>query len=422
MKKILFVTVFFTALINPALAGGFQINEQGAKALAMANAFTGVANNPSAIFFNPAGITQLHGTQFIVGLSVIAPATKFTGPSPETTEWEMEKQVFTPFDVYITHQFDENWYAGLSVNNQYGLGTKWPSDWVGNELAVDTEIKSFFFTPAVAYKFSDQFSLSACAVIAYANVKIINNVVHPLTGQSNVEVNLDGNKTSYGFSTALMYKPLELVSFGLSYRSEVKFDFEGTASSNPAGFNHPLLGGAYIAFPNGNISAPLTVPQNITLGVGFTPSTELTLAADFQYVAWSSYDKLEVTFENYDLSPQTPGIQNVASSDRNYENTFIVRGGAEYKTSDVFVLRAGVFYDKNPIKTEYVDPTLPDADRIGINAGFGYKFTENFGIDFGYLLLLFQDREVTNTVPDINFNGTYENMSHVFSVDLSYSL
>jgi long-chain fatty acid transport protein len=131
---------------------------------------------------------------------------------------------------------------------------------------------------------------------------------------------------------------------------------------------------------------------------------------------------LEVTFENYDLSLQTPGIQNVASSERNYENTFIVRGGAEYKTSDVFALRAGVFYDKNPIKTEYVDPTLPDADRIGINAGFGYKFTENFGIDFGYLLLLFQDREVTNTVPDINFNGTYENMSHVFSIDFSYSL
>jgi long-chain fatty acid transport protein len=127
VKKILFVTVFFIALINLALAGGFQINEQGAKALAMANAFTGVANNPSAIFFNPAGITQLHGTQFIAGLSVIAPATKFTGPSPETTEWEMEKQVFTPFDVYVTHQFDENWYAGLSVNNQYGLGTKWPS-------------------------------------------------------------------------------------------------------------------------------------------------------------------------------------------------------------------------------------------------------------------------------------------------------
>jgi long-chain fatty acid transport protein len=416
VKKILIVTVFFAALCNLALAGGFQINEQGAKALAMANAFTGVANNPSAIFFNPAGITQLLGTQFTAGLSVIAPTTKFTGPSPETTEWEMEKQVFTPFDVYITHQFDENWYAGLGVNNQYGLGTEWPSDWAGNLLAVDTEIKSFFFTPVVAYKFSDQFSLSVGGVVSYAEVKILSNILR----QPPVVFDLEGNKTSFGFTAGLMYKPLQKLSVGLSYRSEVKFDFEGTAVSTPASMTIPGVG--TIEFPHGDVTAPLTTPQNITIGLGITPSPELTLAADFQYVGWSSYDKLEITFNNFDLDPRTPGIQNVSSSDRKYENTFIVRGGAEFKTSDVFALRAGVFYDKNPIKTEYVDPTLPDADRVGINVGFGYKFTEKFGVDFGYLLLLFQDREVTNSVPDINFNGTYENMSHVFALDLSYSL
>jgi len=419
VKKILFTTVFAAALCNLTLAGGFQINEQGAKALAMGNAFTGVANNPSAIFFNPAGITQLQGTQFMAGVSLIAPSTKFTGPTPATTEWEMEKQIFTPFDVYITHQFSENWYAGLSVNNQYGLGTKWPSEWIGNQLAVDTEIKSFFFTPVVAYRFSDQFSLSAGAVITYADVKIINHTIHPLTMQPTVEINLEGNKIGYGFSAALMYKPVQQISLGLSYRSEVKFDFEGTATSTPAGFTHPLLQ-AYIPFPNGDITAPLTTPQNITLGVGFTPSSVLTLAADFQYVGWSSYDKLEITFNNYDLSPTTPGVQNVRSADRNYENTFIIRGGAEYKTSDVFALRAGVFFDKNPVKTEYVEPILPDANRIGLNAGFGYMFTENFGVDVGYLLLLFQDREVTGS--KFGFNGTYENMSHVFGIDFSYGL
>ncbi|HVO76277.1 MAG TPA: OmpP1/FadL family transporter [Ignavibacteriaceae bacterium] len=418
MKKILLITVL-AALYNLTMAGGFQINEQGAKALAMANAFTGIANNPTAIFFNPAGITQLQGTHFTAGLSLIAPTTKFTGPSPATTEWEMEKQVFTPFDVYITHQFDENWYVGLSVNNQYGLGTKWPDDWAGNQLAVDTRINSFFFTPVVAYKFSDQFSLSAGAVIAYADVKIINHTVHPLTLQPTVEITLKGNKLGYGFNAGLMYKPVEQLKLGLSYRSEVKFDFDGTATSNPAGFTHPLLQ-VYIPFPNGDITAPLTTPQNITFGIGITPTPELTLGADFQYVGWSSYDKLEITFKTYDLSPTTPGVQNVRSAERNYKNTFIIRGGAEYKTSDAFALRAGVYFDKNPVKTEYVEPILPDANRIGLNVGFGYMFTEKFGVDFGYLLLLFADRKVTGS--EFGFNGTYKNMSHIFALDLSYSL
>ena len=420
MKKTITTVVTCLLVTSSILAGGFQINEQGARAMGMANAFTGVANNPSAIFFNPAGITQLNGTQFLGGVSIIAPSVKFIGPSPLTKEWKMDSQIFTPFDFYATHQFSEKFYAGLSVNNQYGLGTKWPSDWIGNQLAIDTEIKSFFFTPVVAYKFSDQFSLSVGAVIAVANVKIVNAIVHPLTNKPDVQVELKGDNTSFGFTAGLMYQPTKQVSLGLSYRSEVKFDFKGTATSTPAGFNHPLLGGAYIAFPNGDVTAPLTTPQNITFGLGIMPSPDLTLAADFQYVGWSSYDKLEITFSNYDLDPTTPGMQGVESVDRKYQNTFIIRGGAEYKTSDVLALRGGLFFDKNPIKDEYVEPQLPDGNRLGVNVGLGYKFTPKFGVDFAYLLLIVAERDVTNSV--FHFNGTYKNMINVFALDFSYNL
>ncbi|MDZ7763292.1 MAG: hypothetical protein U5K00_02540 [Melioribacteraceae bacterium] len=68
--------------------------------------------------------------------------------------------------------------------------------------------------------------------------------------------------------------------------------------------------------PNGPVKAPLTTPQTITFGLGLTPSDNLTISADFQYVGWESYDKLEVTFEEYDLDPQTPGQQNVTSNCR----------------------------------------------------------------------------------------------------------
>ena len=417
MKKI--YTLLFALLISVQLfAGGFQINEQGAKAMAMADAFTGIANNPSAIFFNPAGITQLNGTQFLGGVSLIAPSAKFIGPSPLTTEWKMENQIFTPFDIYATHQFSDRFFAGLGVNNQYGLGTKWPQDWIGNQLAVETNIKSFFFTPVIAYKFSDQFSLSAGAVIAYADVKIMNSIEDPLTGKADVLVDLTGNKTGFGFTAGLMYKPINELSLGLSYRSKVKFDFAGTATSTPAGFTYPGVG--FIPFPNGDISAPLTTPQNITFGIGIMPSPDLTLAADFQYVGWSSYDKLEITFKNYDLDPLTPGVQSTESIDRKYKNTFIVRGGAEYKFSDVFALRGGIYFDKNPIKDEYVEPQLPDGNRIGFNLGFGYKFTPNFGVDFAYLLLTVADRQVTNSV--FGFNGTYKNFINIVGLDFSYNL
>jgi long-chain fatty acid transport protein len=127
MKRLYLLLVLLFAS-SQLFAGGFQINEQGARALSMANAFTGVADNPSAIFFNPAGITQLKGTQFLGGISLISPNTKFIGPLPLNKEWKMDNKLFTPFDFYASHQFSENLSAGLSINNQYGLGTKWPSD------------------------------------------------------------------------------------------------------------------------------------------------------------------------------------------------------------------------------------------------------------------------------------------------------
>jgi long-chain fatty acid transport protein len=150
------------------------------------------------------------------------------------------------------------------------------------------------------------------------------------------------------------------------------------------------------------------------------PQDNLTLTADFQYVGWSSYDKLEITFANYDIDATKPGVQNVQSTPREYENTFIARAGFEYTVSEYFKLRGGVLYDNNPVKDELVEPTLPDADRIGLNIGYGAKISEHFGIDVAYFLLLFANRDINKS--QFGFNGSYSTTAHLFGVNLSYSL
>ncbi len=47
---------------------GFRIADQGAEATARGNAFTATADNPSAVFYNPAGITELSGTRALLGV------------------------------------------------------------------------------------------------------------------------------------------------------------------------------------------------------------------------------------------------------------------------------------------------------------------------------------------------------------------
>ena len=76
--KILFFVLLLSALRLPfAAAGGFYNSDHGSKAVAMAGAFAAQADDPSAVFYNPAGIMQLDGSQAMVGLTVITMSSSF---------------------------------------------------------------------------------------------------------------------------------------------------------------------------------------------------------------------------------------------------------------------------------------------------------------------------------------------------------
>src|SRR5262245_21452756 len=62
-------------------AVGFRLPNQDPEGIARGNAFAATADNPSAIYYNPAGITQLEGQQIRAGLYLISADTKYTSPS-----------------------------------------------------------------------------------------------------------------------------------------------------------------------------------------------------------------------------------------------------------------------------------------------------------------------------------------------------
>ena len=207
MKKVLPILLLTISLTARIFAGGFQLNEHGARAMAMGGAFTGLANDPSAVFFNPAGITQLKGTQFYLGTTLIAPLSSYKVPGTTKLEYEQKTQVFTPINFYVTQEITDKLYAGIGVNNPYGLGTTWPSTWVGKYLAVDTQLKSFFITPVVAYQLLDNLSLSVGGTFALADVTIKWKSPSPLGG--DFTLTLEGDGTAFGFAAGILYKPYQ---------------------------------------------------------------------------------------------------------------------------------------------------------------------------------------------------------------------
>jgi long-chain fatty acid transport protein len=447
IKKLLFILLVSALTTGNIFSSGFQINEHGAKAMAMAGAFTGLANDASAVYFNPAGITQLNGTFLSAGTTLILPSSKFNGIEgasnpllPPEQEYDMESQVFTPINFYLTQQITDRLYVGLSVNNPYGLGTKWDDKWVGRYIAVDTELRTFFFNLVAAYKVTENLSLSGGFVYAMGDVKIIRNVflADPGTGQflPDAQTNLEGDGNSIGWTAGLFYlSDDKKSSIGISVRSEVEFDFEGDAVTTPATFGVTVAPNTVVQtpLPTGAIKATLTTPMTVTVGFAAEIAEKTILTGDIQWTGWSSYDTLAVDFLEY--PPQHPVINPTGNapkqrlaSPREYKNNYIFRLGFEKELSNSFMLRGGILYDTNPVPDRLVEPTLPDADRLGLNIGFGYMLTESLSLDVAYLFLKFVNRTISDSNIDsgypipVAFNGTYKSISHLFGINFNYAL
>ncbi|MBU2471937.1 MAG: outer membrane protein transport protein, partial [Bacteroidetes bacterium] len=358
MKKLFNVSLMFLIVwlmfAPQVFAGGFQLNEHGAKAMGMGGAFTAQANDPSAIFFNPAGLGFQKGMKVMLGTTLMFPSTTF---KYGTEEPKMESQIFYPSNFYGTYALENGLVFGLGYFNAYGLGTKWPENWVGRELAVKTDLKTYFINPTAAYKINDQLSLGLGFSYVIASVEMsfrpgINpgpNVAPTLYGDAV----LDASANGYNFNFGLLYKFNEDLSFGASYRHSTKLDFSGDVTFT--------MGPLQSYFPGGEGKTEITLPTSIFAGIAYNFSQDFTVEAGFQYVGWKSYDTLKVNIPVGPVFPLTgKPLQEPDAKPKDWENAYLIRLGAEYRYND-FAFRAGYVYDKTPQPDKSVEPMLPDA-------------------------------------------------------------
>lgn len=421
MKKILLLFCSFLLILViisfNANAGGFQINEHGAKAMGMGGAFTAQANDPSAIFFNPAGLGFQKGMNLMLGTTLIFPSSKFVGPTPSTTEHKMKSQIFYPINIYGTYALDQGFVFGLGVYNPFGLGTEWDKDWVGKRLSVKTDLQTFFINPSISYKLTDQLSIGLGFSYVLANVDLkyriqtLSSLSPPTPSTVDGTAELDANGNGYNFNVGVLYKPMEDLSIGFSYRHSTELKLEGDAKFTD-------MQALQNFFPGGTGNTTITLPYNVLFGIAYNVLPDLTVEAGVQYVGWESYDTLDVEISEGPTFPLTgQPLQKGTKTGKDWENSFLIRFGGEYRM-DKFAFRAGYIFDKTPQPEKSVEPMLPDADRHEITLGLGYHLSENLDINFAYQFIMFQDRTVKS--PTNIFPGTYKSNAHLFGLNVGY--
>jgi len=422
LKKFLTVAVFIAIVLAQANLGsgaGFLIYEHGAAAMAMAGAFVSIANDPTAIFHNPAGIAFLKGTQISVGTTLIRSTgqmtlTNWPYPQPKKT-WDQDDQIFYPSNFYLTQSVGQKITLGFGFFSPYGLGASWPKENQLRYLGYKDDMKTFFFNPTIGLKLTDQLSVGAGVSYVYSTVlfKLVDRQDLGPYGAYDIPAEMKGNGDSWSFNAGLLYRAKKF-SFGFNWRSGFNIDFTGDLTLDTSSIPAPLRA----LFPTTSEGKTrFKFPHIFGIGVSATPMERLLLSLDVHYVLWSRFDEYVVTFDD-------PRIEPLVTSE-NWKDSWLFRVGGQYTISPKFCLRAGFLYDQTPQPAESMDPLLPDANRVAFTGGFGWKLAKNVVLDLAFHHEIFSDRTSPNRdiykVGPINFGESDYSMSaNLLGISLSF--
>lgn len=404
-------------------AAGFLLYEAGAKAMGLGGAMTAVADDASAIFYNPAGLMQLQGTNAYGGFSLVFTGTEFAGVDPDpgfNTFDETGALLFTPFSAYISHRLaNEKWSIGLGLFTPFGLGQKWRDreSFTGRHIADKAQLFTFYANPTVAWQATPQLSVGGGIQLVHGRVEL-NRFIQQWdpNGEGFLNIglaNLQGhNIIDFGVNAGLLWKPRDEVSLGLNYRSQVTFEAKGDAdfAAVPSGSGAVDDAVPFVLPTDQGVSAEVKLPWLLALGGAYYGVEHWVFAMDLVYAGWSRFDELSFSFTN-------PSLNTTRVED--FEDKLSVRLGAGYDIIPDVQVRLGYYYDPTPMPRKAMSPLLADANRHGITFGVGYGVGQ-WMLD-GFVLILITDKRSTSGESLDGYNGVYSTFGHVYGLNVGYS-
>ena len=384
---------------EPGFGSGFALYEAGARSSALGGTMVGRADDLSAIFYNPAGLTQLPGFRVMGGVSLIMPNVDVaTRMGPVSTSNHMHDKVFFPPHLYLSYQIPSSpLWLGLGVFSPFGLGVEFNPNWPGQVNNIKTTISSININPTVAVKITDYLSVGAGLDFMIFTFEMRRILPLPLLGPQDTTIKADS--LGVGGNVGILVKPTDYLSLGVSWRSQVRQNLQGRATYTPAS----LL--------NADAQGKVILPDMIFTGVMFKPMKSLSVEAGFIYTRWSLFRQLDLHFNN---------PLGTLSEVKNWRDVWRVQVGVEYRAADWLDLRAGYAFDQEPVPDQYADYIVPASDRHYFSFGPGFRW-RHWTLDLSYTFMFMADRTINHSQTLGVLPSTYENRyAHILAFSLGY--
>jgi long-chain fatty acid transport protein len=388
------------AMSGAASASGFALIEQSASGLG--NAYAGgaaSAEDASTVYFNPAGMTNIKGSQVLVAVHAIKPSAQFsnngsTGALGTDTGGDAGSLALVP-SLYLVGDIGEQWKYGIGVSSPFGLKTEYSSSWIGRNLAIKSELKTVNINPSISYKMSDMVSLGFGLDAQYAEATLTKS------GNALGEVKVTGNDWAYGWNIGTLIQVNKELRIGAAYRSSIKHSLKGDVTFAAAPAN------------NGSVSADVEVPDSFSLSFVNAINPQWEVMGDITLTKWSTFKNLDVIR----TGAQTP----LSHTAENWSDTYRYSLGATHRYNDAWKVRIGVAYDQTPTSDQYRTPAIPDSDRTWLALGGQYKISATSALDFGYAHIYVKNATIDQPVGPYKVVGSYQNSVDILSMQYAYS-
>jgi long-chain fatty acid transport protein len=371
-----------------AFALGFRIPNQDPAAIARGGAFIATADNPSAIYYNPAGITQLEGHNVQANvLFYLNIYTDFEGSGSNSgVNVENDPEILpVPALHYVFSPEDSKLSYGLGIYAPFGLAMDWPDTAPFAPVGMGGKIDYVTINPVVAYQLTDTLSLALGPTFNVSQAELRTAYAGPGT-----EFKFKGDDTSFGFTAGLRWQPCEQWAFGATYRSATTMDYDGTASFSP--------GGSFAS------DASVDIPQIIGAGVSYRPTPKWNIEFNIDWTDWETLDSVT--------------IANVGTIPFDWHGSFFYQVGVTRQFEGGWYASIGYFYSEDSTSETYYNPIVPDGDFHLASIGVGRVY-EHWRWALAGQLIFGEWTEVNNpAVPLVQ--GRYKLFSPTISFSVGY--
>lgn len=438
------------AASGAAHGSAFELRENSVKAQGRAMAGSASATgDASVVANNPALMSTFDAKTFQLDVTAIDLKFEFEGGGSAAAGSPLEQPLrggdggnaggVTPvpamsFILPLTDRF-EYLTLGAMVSVPFGLATKYDDDWMGRYHAVESDVRIIDLTLAASLELSDRFSVGFGAIIEHSDVTLSNAIdfgsaicsnpatqqlcfmPDPVTGPFGPQkndgfVSVSGTDTSLGWTVGFNARPVDSLSLGYAYRSEVKHEVSGDADFTvPSNVATVLAGTGQFVDTGGG--ARLVLPASHTFSATWQATDRLALMGEASLTKWRSMDEVRIQFGN----PAQPD----SVEDYNWHDSWFYSIGAEYAINERFTLRGGIGRDESPIAFQHRTPRMPDQDRNWYAIGMTWAASDQLEISAAYTRIQMANTpEIDIVSQGARLTGRYDGGANLFGINAQY--